>query len=161
MFSCLLHWKESWSENGNLMVLISLEFFFLIIQLLKALFSCFRSTNSVHPETERGPELERSCKIIPQRSSLPLERHHTNTTPKTRVPYDDTHLACEVHKLHQRYILSETKGWPPPTPPPISSSFRRHAYFIVGKTRDFPDLCAVERYLHCLTTDDSSSFDMD
>ena len=42
---------------------------------------------------------------------------------------------------------------------PISSSFRRHAYCIVGK--DFPDLCAVERYLHCLTTDDSSSFDMD
>ena len=37
---------------------------------------------------------------------------------------------------------------------PISSSFRRHAYCIVGKTRDFPDLCAVESHLHCLTTDD-------
>ena len=93
-----------WKRKSH--VLISLVGFF-IIHLLKALFNCFRSTNSEHSETEWGPELERSCKIITQRRYSPPERRHTNTTTKTWVAYGNTHLACEVHKLHQStlYLL--------------------------------------------------------
>ena len=40
-----------------------------------------------------------------QRSQSALGRHHTNTTVKTCAACGISHLACKVHKLHQRCML--------------------------------------------------------
>ena len=60
--------------------------------------------------------------INTQGSYLPLEIHNTSTTTKTQVAYINSYLAyvqIQVHKLHQRYILTGfyyTAVFPVPVP---------------------------------------------